>query len=245
MSSSSSSVSQNGAKPRLGPYQVEWLSSKGEVFTKMNRTQVAKAAVSVLVGVSMLAAGGSAFAATHHKAVGKDMKSMSWTLNSRLYGNIPNVTIRGVQAGGASWVVQGHVKVTNDHIWATGKSLIIPANGYLANGDPVPKAIGGTTAGVKSVAAEVIFANGTDVMTSAVPLNSKGDFSINMAIKTPAGEALPIVLIGPEVNGKLKAWFASSNFLKEYGLVNKWSWSMPAGKHGKDPKGGKKSGGWG
>lgn len=169
-------------------------------------TRTTKWVVPVTAGVFLL--GSAAFAAMH----GQMMTS------GKLFGNIPNVTVRGVMAGGAPWIVDGNYTLSQDHFKATGKWLIIPKTGYLANGKAIPKAVAGTTAGVTKLVAEITFANSPAIVTNPFTLNAKGDFSVNQAIMIPKGAADPVVLIGPP-NGKggEKYWFASSNFLMDYG----------------------------
>lgn len=172
----------------------------------MKRTT--KMLLPVTAGLMML--GGAAFA---------DMSTQAAPMYSgKLFGNIPNVTVRGVAAGGAPWIVQGSVKLTDNHIWASGKWLIIPKTGFLANGKPIPKAVAGTTAGVKTVVAEITFANKPSVVTAPVTLDAKGDFTINASVMIPKGAADPVVLIGPsDGKGGEKVWFASTDFLMDYG----------------------------
>lgn len=147
-------------------------------------------------------------------------------LQSNLYGNIPNVTVRGVQAGGAPWVVEGTVKLTRTDLVASGKWLIIPKTGYLANGKPIPSAVAGTTAGVTSVVAAITFANAPTIVTAPVSLNKQGNFTFNVMLNIPKNAANPVVLIGPGTKGKIGAWFASSDFLMDYGEY------QPAGMNG-------------
>jgi hypothetical protein len=139
--------------------------------------------------------------------------------SSQLYGNIPNVTVRGVKAGAAPWIVRGSAEVTTDAILAQGTDLVVPA-GDLASGKPVPKALVGTTVGIPKVAAELTCGQGTSVLTPAVTLTKQGAFKIDAQVKVPAACTDPIVLVGPVANGAMKAWFASTNFLV-YGLPGK------------------------
>ncbi|MCY0875755.1 MAG: hypothetical protein OWT28_05755 [Firmicutes bacterium] len=136
----------------------------------------------------------------------------------KLFGNIPNVTVRGIPAGGAPWVVDGSVKLTDNHIWASGKWLMVPKTGYLADGKPIPMKVAGTTAGFLKVVAEITFANAKSVVTAPVTLTAKGDFTINAKVMIPKGAADPVILIGPPNGmGGEKVWFASTNFLMDYG----------------------------
>lgn len=140
-------------------------------------------------------------------------------LQSKLFGNIPNVTIRGVSAAPYPWVVVGHVKLTRTHLFATGKWLIIPP-GLSATGKPVPSAIAGTTAGVPKVVAEVTDAEGAKVVTAPVVLSRTGSFTVSAPIHLTGPVEDPVVLIGPPGSGKtMGAWFAATNFLAEYGVA--------------------------
>lgn len=180
--------------------------------------------VAPLIAVAALSVGGGAFAATQSSTM----------LNGQLFGNIPNVTVRGVAAGKAPWIVEGHVALTKTDLTVTGKWLIIPKTGFMVNGQAIPKALAGTTAGVKSIVAEITFANSPAIVTAPVTLSTQGDFKISATVKMPAGAAQPVVLIGPAAKGKMVAWFASSNFLMDYGQYK-------AGAMGKSST---KSSGW-
>ena len=182
-------------------------------------------------------AGGSAFAAG------------SPAIHSGLlFGNIPNVTVRGVQAGKAPWIVQGHYKLTATNLVAGGKWLIIPKVGYMSTGQAIPKAIADTTLGVTAVGAEITFANAPSIVLPPVKLSTKGYFSINARYRLPKGANQPVVLIGPVKNGKMVAWFASSNFLMDYGAYNKamvgGAMGASAGGSSSSSGGGKSSSSW-
>ncbi len=169
---------------------------------------VAAVAVVAAVGAS------SVFAAGQRTAQPTDL------LNGPIYGNIPNVTVRGVAAGKAPWIVSGRAVLTGGHLSASGKWLLIPKQGFMNTGAPIPKAFGGTTAGFTQVAAEITFANGPAVVTAPVKLSPKGVFTINANVKLPARHADPVVLIGPVSGGKMMAWFASTDFFANYGRAN-------------------------
>lgn len=156
---------------------------------------------------------GAALAAAAGAAGAKTMYS------STLYGNIPNVTVRGVVAGSAPWIVKGTAKVTSTSVVVKGTDLVVPA-GYLANGKAVPKSLINTTVGIPAVAAELSCGQGTSVLTGAAPLSKKGAFSIDAKVKLPAACTDPIILVGPVSKGKMVAWFASTDFLA-YGLPGK------------------------
>jgi len=166
-----------------------------------------------LAAVGTAAALGAVFAAVAMAAGAKTLYT------DALYGNIPNVTVRGVAAGGAPWVVKGSATVTATGIEASGTGLVVPP-GYMATGKPVAKALVGTTVGVPAVAAELSCGQGTSVLTAAAPLSKSGAFRIDAKVKVPVACTDPIVLVGPVAKGKMVAWFASTDFLT-YGLTGK------------------------
>ncbi|SIT09740.1 MULTISPECIES: hypothetical protein [Alicyclobacillus] len=179
----------------------------------------------VAVGSLALAALGAGAAVSPVFAAAKSSKaaqshaeaSAAVVMAGKLYGNIPNVTIRGVEAGKAPWVVDGSYQLKSNLFTASGKWLIIPKQGYMENGQPVPAKIGGTTNNIPAVGAEITFANAAPIVLPPVKLSSQGDFSFHDAIQWPKGAAQPVILIGPEKNGQLVAWFAASDFLADYG----------------------------
>lgn len=197
------------------------------------RTRSVRIGMAALAAVTVASLGMVAYATT----------SMKPMLSGALYGNIPNVTVRGVPAGAAPWIVKGHVKLTQNHLWATGKWLLVPKTGYMATGQSVPKVIQGTTVGVTSIEAEITFANAKAVITAPVTLSKSGDFTINTSVKLPKGAAQPVVLIGPGTSKGMKAWFASSNFLFDYGLANSSS-TMSMKSSGTSGKSGGKGSGY-
>lgn len=147
-----------------------------------------------------------------------------------LYGNIPDVTVRGVKAGLFPWVVKGGAEIfSSGEVVVHGTGLLIPA-GMSSNGGVVPKKLVGTTAGVKAVMVALScseFKTGQMINLGVVPLSAKGDFSLSATRKIPARCNDPIVLVGPGKSGKMIAWFATTNFLK-YGLWSKtlFGWGM-------------------
>lgn len=176
--------------------------------------------------VGVTAMSGIALAATSSSAV---------LLSSQLFGNIPSVTIRGVAAPSAPWVVDGHITLTRTHLSGSGTWLVIPS-GYLANGSAVPKALVGTTAGVTKIVADITDAEGHQYITAPVTLNKKGGFTFNVAVHLTGPIGDPIVLIGPpgKTANSISAWFASTNFLKQYGeatpsMIKSWTSSSTTG----------------
>jgi|SRR5215813_6693642 len=138
-------------------------------------------------------------------------------INAHVFGNTQNITIRGVSAAGAPWVVKNG-KLTldqNGQFRVRVKGLLI-IDGALANGSPVPANLIGTTGGVVTVHAALTCGgpgNGvpfTITATDGVPLDSNGDFELDGQVTIPEACAQPIVLIRtgtPEAPG---GWIAAS-----------------------------------
>jgi hypothetical protein len=138
-------------------------------------------------------------------------------INSHAFGSTPNITIRGVLAGGAPWEVKNG-KVTLDssgRLKVRVKGLVI-AEGALANGEPVPSNLVGTVTTVTTVHAALTCGGPgggvpfTITPTDGVPIDSDGDFEIDAEVLIPSVCEQPIVLIRigpPETPG---AWIAAS-----------------------------------
>lgn len=128
-----------------------------------------------------------------------------------MVGSTPGVTVRGVAAGGAPWMV-AHAEVQLDgsgrlHVTIQGLLLNIP-------GSPLD----GTTGPVTGVQASLT-CEGTNVVASTglVPLSSSGDANINQQITLPSSCVGPIVLVrlGSTTTNPgpiLGAWFAATGF---------------------------------
>lgn len=174
------------------------------IIGKARRLLILASAAALFAGV------GSVFAA----AQSPDL------LSGPIYGNIPNVSVRGVAAGKAPWVVSGHAVLTAHHLSVTGKWLLIPKQGFMNTGTPIPRAIQGTTAGFVQVGAEITFANGRPVVAAPVKLTPSGGFAINANVTLPPHHADPVVLIGPMSGKKMLGWFAATDFLANYGQAN-------------------------
>ena len=138
-------------------------------------------------------------------------------INNHVFGSTPNITIRGVAAGGAPWVVKnGKAQLSPDgQLRVRVKGLVI-GDGVLANGNPVPENLIGTTAGVTTVHAALTCGGPgggtafTITSTDGVSLNSKGDFEIDAELVIPSVCAQPIILIrigSPTAPGP---WIAAS-----------------------------------
>jgi len=123
-------------------------------------------------------------------------------LNAHVVGATPNITIRTVVSGSAPWVVQeGKAQVDpNGNLRVRVRGLLI-ASGVLANGNPVPAALVGTTGPVTSVHAALTCGGPgggvpfTITHTNAVPLSPQGDFRINAHLTLPTTCDRPILLI--------------------------------------------------
>ena len=138
-------------------------------------------------------------------------------VNEHLFGSTPNVTIRGVVAGGAPWVLDGgRVQLDpSGRLKVRGNGLVIAA-GALASGDPVPDGLVGTVATVTTVHAALTCGGPgggvpfTITPTDEVPLSSNGDFKINALIEVPSVCAQPIVLIRIGAPADEGPWIAAS-----------------------------------
>ena len=138
-------------------------------------------------------------------------------INSHVFGSTPNVSIRGVVAGGAPWVVKnGKVQLKpNGGLRVRVKGLVIGA-GALASGDPVPAALIGTVAGITTVHAALTCGgpgSGTPFTitpTDGVPISPDGDFEIDADISIPSVCEQPIVLIRIGTPATPGPWIAAS-----------------------------------
>ena len=144
-------------------------------------------------------------------------------LNTHVFGSTPNITIRTVPSGGAPWIVdEGTVQIDSNRrnsdvrLRVRVKGLVI-TSGALANGNPVPDNLVGTTAGVQAVHAALTCGgpgNGvpfTITSTDAVPLSPAGDFEIDTHISVPSVCAQPIVLIRIGTPASPGPWIAASS----------------------------------
>lgn len=138
-------------------------------------------------------------------------------INSHAFGSTPNITIRGVAAGGAPWVVDNG-KVTldsNGRLRAHVNGLVI-GEGALANGDPVPANLVGTVATVTTVHAALTCGGPgggvpfTITPTDGVPIDSNGDFDIDAQVSIPSVCAQPIILIRIGTPATPGPWIAAS-----------------------------------
>lgn len=138
-------------------------------------------------------------------------------LNAHAIGSTPNITIRGVDAGAAPWVVDnGKIQLDpSGRLRVRIKGLVI-GEGALASGDPVPANLVGTVATVTMVHAALTCGgpgNGvpfTITTTDAVPISSDGDLEIDAQITTPTVCAQPIVLIRIGTPTTPGPWIAAS-----------------------------------
>ena len=139
-------------------------------------------------------------------------------LNTHVFGSTPNITIRTVPSGGAPWIVDnGKVQLDPDgRLRVRVKGLVI-TSGALANGNPVPDTLVGTTAGVTMVHAALTCGGPgggvpfTITSTDAVPLSPAGDFEIDTHISIPSVCAQPILLIRIGTPASPGPWIAASS----------------------------------
>lgn len=136
-----------------------------------------------------------------------------------LVGGVPNVTVRGINAGGAPWTVKNsNVQLSaSGHLRIRCRGLLIVA-GALASGDPVPASLVGTVGPVTMVEAALTFngpGGGTPVTilnSDPVPLSTTGDFSLDTNVTIPAGVAQPILLIRIATASGPGPWIAVAEF---------------------------------
>jgi len=139
-------------------------------------------------------------------------------LNTSVFGSTPNITIRTVPSGGAPWVVDnGKVQLDPDGCLRVRVKGLVITSGALANGNPVPDKLVGTTAGVTMVHAALTCGGPgggvpfTITSTDAVPLSPAGDFEIDTNISIPSVCAQPIVLIRIGTPAAPGPWIAASS----------------------------------
>ena len=138
-------------------------------------------------------------------------------LNAHAFGSTPNITIRGVDAGAAPWVVDnGKIQLDpSGRLRVRIKGLVI-GEGALASGAPVPASLVGTVATVTMVHAALTCGgpgNGvpfTITSTDAVPISTDGDLEIDAQITSPTVCAQPIVLIRIGTPATPGPWIAAS-----------------------------------
>jgi hypothetical protein len=138
-------------------------------------------------------------------------------LNAHVFGSTPNITIRGVDAGAAPWVVDnGKIQLDpSGRLRVRIKGLLID-EGALANGDPVPPNLVGTVANLTMVHAALTCGGPgggvpfTITPTDAVPISTDGDLEIDAQITTPTVCAQPTVLIRIGTPAGPGPWIAAS-----------------------------------
>jgi hypothetical protein len=138
-------------------------------------------------------------------------------INGHVFGSTPNITIRGVEAGAAPWVVKnGKAQLSpNGRLRVRVKGLLID-EGTLASGDPVPDNLVGTVATVTTVHAALTCGGPgggtpfTITPTDGVPIGADGDFEIDEDVLVPSVCAQPIVLIRIGTPAAPGPWIAAS-----------------------------------
>jgi len=138
-------------------------------------------------------------------------------INSDVIGSTPNITIRGVAAGGAPWVLEdGRAQLdSSGRLRVRVEGLVIGA-GALASGDPVPANLVGTVAGVTTVHAALTCGGPgggtpfTITPSDGVPLSAAGDFEINAQLTIPDACDHPILLIRIGTPAAAGPWIAAA-----------------------------------
>lgn len=138
-------------------------------------------------------------------------------INNHAFGSTPNITIRGVEAGSAPWVVDnGKVMLDSKGRLRVFVTRLVIGEGALANGDPVPANLVGTVATVTTVHAALTCGGPgggvpfTITPTDGVPIDSGGDFEIDAQVSIPSVCAQPIVLIRIGTPAAPGPWIAAS-----------------------------------
>ncbi|MEK6410075.1 MAG: hypothetical protein AABN34_24385 [Acidobacteriota bacterium] len=138
-------------------------------------------------------------------------------INNHAFGSTPNITIRGVEAGAAPWVVDnGKVMLDSKGRLRVFVTRLVIGEGALANGDPVPANVVGTVATVTTVHAALTCGGPgggvpfTITSTDGVPIDSDGDFEIDAQVSIPSVCAQPIVLIRIGTPAAPGPWIAAS-----------------------------------
>jgi hypothetical protein len=114
------------------------------------------------------------------------------------------ITIDGVPAAGAAWVVDRGSKASVNH---HGR-LDVRVRGLLLTGTGTPA--DGTTGPVKQVEASLACGNGDTATTGAVPLSAQGDARIRDQIKVPANCLAPVVLVRISGLAAADPWIAAT-----------------------------------
>jgi hypothetical protein len=114
------------------------------------------------------------------------------------------ITIDGVPAAGAPWVVDRGSKASISH---HGR-LDMRVRGLLITGTGT--AVDGTTGPVKQVVASLACANGDTATTSAVPLSARGNARIRDHVTVPANCLAPVVLVRISGIAASDPWIAAT-----------------------------------
>ena len=102
-------------------------------------------------------------------------RNQNAAFTSGLLGSMPNQSVAGVPSGGAPWTVrEGHAVVQRGRLKVEVKGLLIAA-GTLANGNPVPQNLIGTTGPVTMIAASLVCNGMIAGNTAVVSLSAAGD----------------------------------------------------------------------
>jgi hypothetical protein len=152
---------------------------------------VGSAIAAVAVAASSIVGGTMAMDHGHGHGHGHHHRGNNTRFDQRLIGLPANqmITIDGVPAAGAAWVVDRGSKAS----LKSHSRLDVRVRGLLLTGTGTPA--DGTTGPVKQVEASLACANGDTATTPAVSLSKRGDARIRDHIKVPANCLAPVVLV--------------------------------------------------
>jgi hypothetical protein len=124
--------------------------------------------------------------------------------SSGIVGSMPNQSVAGVNSGGAPWVVrEGHAHLSKKGNLSVEVEGLLIAAGNLANGNPVPANLVGTTGPVMFVAASLVCGGVVVDSTPAAALSAAGNAEMEGKLTVPATCAAPSVLV--RIAGSLAA----------------------------------------
>jgi hypothetical protein len=150
------------------------------------------------------------------------------SFKTRLFGNIPQVVVRGIPSDFAPWEA-GPSQVTlkdNGDLRVRIRGLLVAA-GLTSFGTPVPAQFVGTNP-VSQVRIAVTWAVPASVSPSAVfiqetavlPLDANGNLAARTFVRPPPpGGERPVILVRAvdPMSGASGAWIASSDFPADFG----------------------------
>lgn len=171
--------------------------------------------IRIIFSVAAIAALSSIGAWAHSKDDDQNHNQVNFYASS-MVGNTTGVTVGGVAAGGAPWVVTAATAevASNGQILVRVKGLVVAAGtGVAAN-------LVGTTGGVTQVAASLVCGGSGGMVaasTGGFPLAAKGDTTIKATVTLPTQCQAPVVLVRvfdptAAANAQLGAFIALTGF---------------------------------